>query len=92
VANRRELGCQSCGRTFAATAGAGLRCGPSCNAEYEAAVSQAVETLTAGGFTRSETTPNLFSKDNVNISIEQVIHEGIEAALASHDRAVAAHS
>jgi hypothetical protein len=87
----RGFACKSCGAIFQHRPGADLHCGDECRQDYELAIEQAISALRQEGFSRETEAPNLFVKDGVFVSIEQVIHEGFENALAAHARAVAVH-
>lgn len=79
--------CVGCGENFPHVPGADLYCSGDCRKEHEAALAEAAKVLLSEGFSRVKATPNLFHRDGVAISIEQVMDEGIESTLAAHDRA-----
>jgi hypothetical protein len=91
VAIARELACRTCGRSFLHKPGAGLHCTTKCEENYADAIADAKQCLEAAGFVVSPAAPNLYVKNGVAVTIEQVIHEGLEETLAAHDAAVAAH-
>jgi hypothetical protein len=86
----RQYRCRSCGRQH--TGDGNLHCSKGCANDYAQASEQAVKALTAEGFSRDTSTPNLFWRDGAAVSLEQVIHEGIKQAVAAHSRAVSARS
>lgn len=88
----KVLACRSCGAVGSIQSGADLICGPECAADYATAGTEAVAALTQEGFSRDTTTPNLFWKDGVAVSLEQVVHEGFEKSVAAHQRSVAARA
>jgi hypothetical protein len=67
----------------------GLYCSEACRKGYEAKAQSAVAQLKALGFTQHPETPNLFVKDGVHISKEQV-HRGNLPELVQKHAAVAA--
>lgn len=84
---RRVLLCVGCRETFPHAPGADLFCGDDCRKEHKAALAEVEGDLLSKGFSRDKATPNLFHRDGVAVSIEQVMHEGMESVLAKHDRA-----
>jgi|SRR5579884_825969 len=86
------LQCHGCGAIFPIAPGADLHCAHDCRTDYESAVDEAVKALTSEGFSRDTAAPNLFIKDGVAVSLEQVIREGFKRTLEAHNAAVAIHA
>jgi hypothetical protein len=84
---RRVLLCAGCGDKFPHAHGADRFCDDDCREDHKAALAEAERAILSNGFSRDEATPNLFHKDGVAISIEQVMDEGMDNVLAAHDRA-----
>jgi hypothetical protein len=87
---RRGLHCHGHGASFPHRAGADLHCSEECAGQHRAAESLFVKALQNAGFHQSEAVPNLWERDGVQISIEQVMREGMDETLARHRAAVAA--
>jgi hypothetical protein len=76
--------CIHCGARMPWEPGADLHCGEDCVKERAKAVAEAVEALCEAGFEQHPEAPNMWLKDFVAITIEQVLNDGIETTLAAH--------
>ncbi len=88
--------CHGCGKTFtpdpATGGGAQLYCSMACALEAQNRNTQIVAGLKAAGFEQNAEVPNLWAKDGVSVSIEELMHHGLEAVLQRHRRIVAEKS
>lgn len=80
--------CHHCGKPVPREHGGDLTCGPDCRSRFLSAREASSTELRALGFTEHAETPDLWGKDGVHISIDQVIREGLEETLARHAEAV----
>ena len=83
----KPVRCLHCGRPKVSKLGGDLTCSPDCRKAFEARRVSAEAALRDNGFTQYPEIPNLWAKDGVHLSIDQVIREGIEKALARHSDA-----
>jgi len=90
--NKQPLRCIHCGGLFRREAGAGLCCGPGCEDKYKATTEQNRKALADAGFVQHPETPNIWHKDGVAVTEEQVKHHGIEKTIHLHAGAVAEHA
>jgi predicted ATP-dependent serine protease len=84
----KEFTCRHCGKRFPKTLGAGLCCGDDCQTEYAKHAETISDQLSAAGFEQSSEAPNMWSKDNVSITIEEVKHVGLDEAIRKHGAVV----
>jgi hypothetical protein len=84
--------CRHCGQFFPVTPGADLHCSPKCARDYETAKIDTAALLVEQGFALHGEIPNLFVKDGVHVSLEQVMHEGFQRTLEAHSHALAARN
>lgn len=89
--SKKPLACRHCGSKFPRAAGAGLFCGSDCQMQHEAYTENATFDLKAAGFEQHPETPNIWHKDGVAITEEQVKHVGFEKAVRQHGSAAAEH-
>lgn len=68
--------------------GADLHCSHECAEQHRAAQSIFEQVLKDTGFSQSKETPNLWQRDGVHLSIEEVMREGLDSTLARHREAV----
>ncbi|HLW79301.1 MAG TPA: hypothetical protein VKU44_06845 [Terriglobia bacterium] len=80
--------CHGCGGQFQHRPGADLFCSAACREKHEARQDDAEGQLRTAGFRRYLSTPNLWEKGGVVISIEQVLREGLDHALNRHAQAL----
>jgi hypothetical protein len=85
---KRDLSCRGCGDIFGRTPGAGLFCDADCEAEHIEQLKSICGQLVEAGFIQSEEAPNMWSKDNVSITIEEVKHVGLDEAIRRHGAVV----
>jgi hypothetical protein len=90
--SKKPLACRHCKKPFRRAAGAGLECGSDCEQAYINAMDAHRKALSAAGFVQHPETPNVWHKDGVAITEEQVKHVGFEKAIRKHTSAVAEHS
>lgn len=90
--SKKPLGCHHCGKPFRRAPGAGRFCGDTCEKAHAAAMDQHRKSLTDAGFLQHSETPNLWLKDGVAISEEQVKNIGFEKAMRKHQSAAAEHA
>lgn len=90
--SKKPLACRHCGKQFARAAGAGLFCGKDCEDAHCSAMDDHRKSLTDAGFVQHPETPNIWHKDGVALTEEQVKHVGFEKAVRQHGSAVAEHS
>ncbi len=83
---RARLICHHCGRPHDNRLGGDITCSPECRERFAKAQKAAAEKLTAAGFVQNAEIPNLWAKNGVHISIEQVIREGFEKTVAAHKK------
>lgn len=76
--------CHGCGSGFPHKPGADLFCSEKCRKRQEKKVQQTAATLAAKGFKRSSKAPNVFTKDGVSITLEQVLTNGLKETIAAH--------
>lgn len=88
----QPFNCRGGDHRFSHRHGADLHCGPECAAQYAAEHQELEARLAREGFTQHKEAPNLWVKDDVHISIEQVMHEGLDSALAGHSATTANRS
>jgi hypothetical protein len=69
---------------FTHTHGADLHCSSECAGQHRAAQQIFEKALTDAGFNQVKEIPNLWERDGVRISIEQVMREGMDETLARH--------
>ncbi len=86
--SKKPLACRHCGTQFRRSAGAGLFCGDNCELAHDKANASNRESLLSAGFTQHEETPNIWVKDGVAVTEEQVKHQGLVKALHKHAGAV----
>lgn len=70
--------------------GADLHCSKECEAQHRAAQQLFEAALQDTGFSQVKETPNLWLKDGVHVSIEQVMREGFRQTLDQHRESVEA--
>jgi hypothetical protein len=80
--------CHGCGAHFQNRKGADLHCSDECAGQHQAAQTMFQESLTKAGFVQVANVPNLWVKDAVHISMEQVMREGLDETLARHREVV----
>lgn len=80
--------CHGCGASFQNRKGADLHCSKECEGQHQAAQSMFQKSLEAAGFTQVADVPNLWVKNEVHISLEQVMREGLDETLARHREVV----
>jgi hypothetical protein len=85
----KPVRCLHCGRSKVSKLGGDLTCSPDCRKAWAARRTAAEAALRSNGFTQYPEISNLWAKDGVHLSIDQVIREGIETALARHSDATA---
>lgn len=68
--------------------GADLHCSPECAAQHRAAQQIFEQVLKDTGFRQVSDVPNLWQREGVHLSIEEVMREGLDSALARHRQAV----
>jgi hypothetical protein len=83
----RPFACRHCGKSFPHRPGADLHCSDACEKAYASAHTSARQQLLDAGFMPTAT-PNVLVQDGAAVTIEQVIHEGLESALRAHAVAV----
>lgn len=86
---RAKLVCHHCGRLASSDTGGDLTCSADCRGRYATARNSAEQGLSAAGFVKHADVSNLWAKDGVHISIDQVIREGFEQTIARHKAAAA---
>jgi len=85
----KPLVCHHCGLPAVERRhGGDLTCSPDCQENFHKARAAAEDALRASGFTQHVDVPNLWGKDGVHLSIDQVIREGFEPSLALHGETV----
>jgi hypothetical protein len=82
--SRQPLKCYHCKTSFPRTPGAGLFCGKDCEDAHCAAIEDNRKQLTDAGFVQHPETPNIWQKDGVAVTEEQVKHVGFEKAVQLH--------
>ncbi len=85
---QQDLHCPGCRARFTHQYGADLFCSKECEAGHQVKLDEARAQLATAGFEQHAETPNIFTKGGVAITIDQVIHEGIEETLARHAAAL----
>lgn len=73
-----------CGKAFPHQPGAGLFCSPRCEKAHRAHVERTAGQLVARGFKRNAKAPNVFTKDGISITQEQVKQHGLKEILKLH--------
>lgn len=73
-----------CGNAFRAVAGADLHCSPKCRKDDEKHLERSAASLAARGFKRSTKAPNVFTKDGISITLEQVKVHGLKETIRLH--------
>lgn len=76
--------CIHCGSAMPHAPGADIVCGDDCREDRAKAIAEAKLDLIKRGFEEHAEAPNIWTKDYVAITIEQILSEGIDATLASH--------
>lgn len=84
----QPLHCHACGRLFPHRRGADLYCSPKCEAQDKAAHGLMQIALHDAGFSQVKEVPNLWLKDGVHISTDEVLREGLAPTLAKHQAVV----
>lgn len=75
-----------CSRSYFRGHGDGLYCSASCAAQHKTLLAAAEKALAEEGFKAHIDIKNLYGKNGVYISIEDVVSRGIEKVLAEHAR------
>lgn len=78
-----------CMQTGIKTAHGALFAGDAERSAFHAKVEQDIQDIESNGFTRDAQVPNMFSKDNVAITLEGWRHAGKDKTLAWHSAVVA---
>lgn len=86
----QPLHCHGHAGQFRHQHGADLHCSHECREQYRAAQLMFEEALRQAGFSQVKDVPNLWLKDGVHLSIDEVIREGMDQTLAKHRAAVEA--
>jgi hypothetical protein len=68
--------------------GADLYCSKECAEQHRAAQSIFEQVLRDTGFSQMKDVPNLWERDGVHLSIDEVLREGLDSTLARHREAV----
>lgn len=63
-----------------------MHCSKGCNETYASNLTHAVSALEALQFERDPKTPNIFRRDGVATTLEEVLDRGLEAVLSDHKR------
>lgn len=88
----RAKACHYCGKHDTETVmqqNGGRFCSDGCAIAYQSDIEKAATSLAANGFERSPETPNLYTKDGVSLTVEEVMNEGLGSSLARHTAIVA---
>ena len=80
--------CHGHGGTVPHRVGADLHCSKECEEQHRAAQQLMEQALRDTGFNQSQEVPNLWERQGVHISIEEVLREGLDSTLARHREAV----
>ena len=86
----RPLQCHGHGGDFVHRRGADLHCSHECAEQHRAAQLIFEQVLRDTGFSQVKEVPNLWQREGVHLSIEEVMREGIDPTLARHRAAVEA--
>lgn len=81
---KHHLHCHHCGKAFRHQPAVGLFCSLRCEKQYAADRAKAGQQLGAKGFTVNKKAPNVFTKDGVSITLEQVKVHGLKETLNLH--------
>jgi hypothetical protein len=80
--------CHGCARAFHHRSGADLHCSKECEERHRADQQAMESALKNAGFHQLKEIPNLWERDGVHLSIEQVMRNGFDQSLAEHRRAI----
>lgn len=77
-----------CGRAFRHEPGVGLFCSMKCEKRHEKEREKIAAQLAKRGFSRNKKAPNVFTKDGVSITLEQVLFHGFKETIVKHATAL----
>ena len=89
---KQPLKCHHCGRKFANANGSDLCCGAECAKAHESAKQGITDGLVAVGFKQESGSPTAYTKDGVTVTVQEVLHVGMDKAMAAHSAAAKAVS
>jgi len=84
----QKLLCHGHAGHFSHRHGADIHCSKECEEQHHAVQQFLEKALRDTGFNQRKDVPNLWERDGVHISIEEVMREGLDPTLARHREAV----
>lgn len=79
-----QFHCHNCGNAFPHKPGVGLHCSQKCEAADNRKKAKIEESILKQGFKRNRKAPNVFTKNGVSITLEQVKLNGLKETLKAH--------
>jgi hypothetical protein len=89
---RAKVFCHGCEKATISHQGGDVFCSDECRKQHAAAKLMFEAVLKDTGFVQSKDVPNLWARDGVHISIEEVMRSGIKETLARHQASCEARS